>query len=176
MKIIIFCFILATLTASVTFGRKCDADLKPEKLGQFFNNFFHKNYEISVVVGVWKRGFDNSTAQYRISDEDLSVRGYERTESDKGSSTVMLARHPEGCVINECGVRLSAMMQNNGAILHTDYRMIRMNDSTMNNIEDEFYCAEKNNFCGADVPIYRLVKHSLTGPREFEISKLFLQL
>ncbi|CAG4685886.1 Sushi domain-containing protein [Caenorhabditis elegans] len=149
MKIIIFCFILATLTASVTFGRKCDADLKPEKL---------------VVVGVWKRGFDNSTAQYRISDEDLSVRGYERTESDKGSSTVMLARHPEGCVINECGVRLSAMMQNNGAILHTDYRMIRMNDSTMNNIEDEFYCAEKNNFCGADVPIYRLVKHSLTGP------------
>ncbi|CAI2309327.1 unnamed protein product [Caenorhabditis sp. 36 PRJEB53466] len=139
--------LLALATYATT--QECGSSLKPEKL---------------VVVGVWKRNFDNSTAQWRISDEDLSVRGYERAGTDKASSTVMLARHPEGCVVTDCGVRLSAMMQVNGAILHTDHRMVRMNDSTMENIEDEFYCAEKNNSCGADVPIYRLVKHSLTGP------------
>uniref|UniRef100_A0A8R1IM75 Uncharacterized protein n=1 Tax=Caenorhabditis japonica TaxID=281687 RepID=A0A8R1IM75_CAEJA len=105
----------------------------------------------TFVVGVWKRSFDNSTAQYRISDEDLSVRGYERANTDRASSTVMLARHPERCVITDCGFRLSAMMQVNGAILHTDRRNVRFNDSTMSNIEDEFYCAEKNNSCGADV-------------------------
>ncbi|EFP01057.1 hypothetical protein CRE_20775 [Caenorhabditis remanei] len=149
MKFTTLLTVIATITISVAFGKECGSNLKPEKL---------------VVVGVWKRGFDNSTAQYRISDEDLSVRGYERADSDKASSTVMLARHPEGCIINECGVRLSAMMQVNGAILHTDNRMVKLNDSTMNNIEDEFYCAEKSGFCGANVPIYRLVKHSLTGP------------
>ncbi|KAF1769592.1 hypothetical protein GCK72_001409 [Caenorhabditis remanei] len=149
MKFTTLLTVIATITISVAFGKECGSNLKPEKL---------------VVVGVWKRDFDNSTAQYRISDEDLSVRGYERAERDKASSTVMLARHPEGCIINECGVRLSAMMQVNGAILHTDNRMVKLNDSTMNNIEDEFYCAEKSGFCGANVPIYRLVKHSLTGP------------
>uniref|UniRef100_A0A1I7UIZ4 Sushi domain-containing protein n=1 Tax=Caenorhabditis tropicalis TaxID=1561998 RepID=A0A1I7UIZ4_9PELO len=139
------------LIISTAVGREaCGPNLRPEKL---------------VVVGVWKRGFENnSTSQYRISDEDLSVRGYERADTDKASSTVMLARHPESCSINECGVRLSAMMQINGAILHTDYKMIKMNDSTMSNIEDEFYCAEKSGDCGAMVPIYRLVQHSVNGP------------
>uniref|UniRef100_A0A8R1I5J8 Sushi domain-containing protein n=1 Tax=Caenorhabditis japonica TaxID=281687 RepID=A0A8R1I5J8_CAEJA len=141
---------LIVICVSATLAQfQCGSSLKPEKL---------------VVVGVWKRSFDNSTAQYRISDEDLSVRGYERANTDRASSTVMLARHPERCVITECGVRLSAMMQVNGAILHTDRRNVRFNDSTMSNIEDEFYCAEKNNSCGADVPVYRFVKHSLTGP------------
>ncbi|CAP34761.2 Protein CBG16936 [Caenorhabditis briggsae] len=142
--------ILTFLSSGAHGSEQCGSDLKPQKL---------------VVVGVWKRSFDNSTAQYRISDEDLSVRGYERANTDKATSTVMLARHPESCIVHECGVRLSAMMQVNGAILHTDHRSIRMNDSTMDNIEDEFYCADKSGFCGADVPIYRLVQHSLNGPR-----------
>ncbi|UMM10276.1 hypothetical protein L5515_000126 [Caenorhabditis briggsae] len=141
--------ILTFLSSGAHGSEQCGSDLKPQKL---------------VVVGVWKRSFDNSTAQYRISDEDLSVRGYERANTDKATSTVMLARHPESCIVHECGVRLSAMMQVNGAILHTDHRSIRMNDSTMDNIEDEFYCADKSGFCGADVPIYRLVQHSLNGP------------
>ncbi|CAB3408713.1 unnamed protein product [Caenorhabditis bovis] len=144
--VVLLCLIIKILNAQIT---ECGTSLKPQKL---------------AVVGVWSRQFDNTTSQYRISDEDLSVRGYQRSDADKASSTVMLARHPEGCVVSKCGIRLTSMIQKNGAILHTDYDLVRQNDASMSNAEDDFYCARQNNSCGADVPIYRHVKHSLSGP------------
>ncbi|CAD6184264.1 unnamed protein product [Caenorhabditis auriculariae] len=135
--------------ASAQESNGCPAELKPLKLS---------------AVAVWVRSFSNDTSQYRISDEDLSVRGYERMAPDKVDGVAMLARHPQDCVLPRCSIRLTAFQQTNGALLHMDNSLVA-NRADYENVEDDFYCAKSRGDCGADVPVFRLVKHSLQGPQ-----------
>ncbi|GMT27190.1 hypothetical protein PFISCL1PPCAC_18487, partial [Pristionchus fissidentatus] len=137
--------LLSLLTISHAHFTQCPPSLAPKELG---------------IVGVWK---SDDSLEYRISDEDLSIRHHSLLK--EGSKTVLLPRDPGDCPVGLCLIRLDLNKKNEGTPFYEENLFGAVN-SISDDSTSQILCAREEGDCGAQSPVY--VHHrEINGSRVF---------
>ncbi|CAJ0927765.1 unnamed protein product, partial [Mesorhabditis belari] len=109
-----------------------------------------------AAVSVWLKdgnGTGDGTGDvYRISDEDLTDKGYVRSPKDRDNFVVLMARSAGGCV-NGCSAKIGTNQRDDGQINHLENILGAPYGFT--DLHDNLFCGRTLGACGADVPIFK---------------------
>ncbi|CAJ0920244.1 unnamed protein product, partial [Mesorhabditis belari] len=109
-----------------------------------------------AAVSVWLKdgnGTGDGTGDvYRISDEDLTDKGYVRSPKDRDNFVVLMARSAGGCV-NGCSAKIGTNQRDDGQINHLENILGAPYGFT--DLHDNLFCGRTLGACGADVQIFK---------------------
>ncbi|CAJ0578276.1 unnamed protein product, partial [Mesorhabditis spiculigera] len=124
---------------------------KTEWRPTYFVHKMNKKMEVNSAVSVWVKR-NNGTDSYRVSDEDLTDRGYTRSSKDRDNFVVLLARSPGSCA-GGCSIKIATNQRENGQINHQEN--VLGAPLGYQDLHDDLYCGRTLGACGADVPIFK---------------------